>query len=219
MQPALDLAQTVLQTSTHGVGAELQPFAEQQFQRLDLWACVQSDQIDVDPETLLHVGGGEQVPHQFVDVDAVRARDQHDADRLGVIALVAQILEHRQFLGSHLIGDLLDDLGRRHLVRQRGDDHIAVLAGVDAAHAHRTIAGFVHADQIGTRGDDLGHRRVVRAAHVFAQIGRGGVRIVQQPDAGAQHFTQVVRRNVGGHADGNASGAVEQHMRHPRGQP
>jgi hypothetical protein len=35
-----------------------------------------------------------------------------------VIGLVAQVLDHRQLLGAHLLGDLLDDLGRRHLVRQ-----------------------------------------------------------------------------------------------------
>ena len=37
-------------------------------------------------------------------------------------------------------------------------------------------------------------------------------------DAGGGHLAQVVRRDVGGHADRDARGAVEQHVRQPRRQ-
>jgi hypothetical protein len=54
---------------------------------------------------------------------------------------------------------------------------------------------------------------------VFAQICDGGIRIVQQADAGADDFAQIVRRNIGGHTHRDAHRAVEQHVRQARGQP
>jgi len=54
---------------------------------------------------------------------------------------------------------------------------------------------------------------------VLAQIRDAGVRVVQQPHAGADHFIEVVRGHIGGHAHGDAGGAVEQQMRDARRQP
>ena len=42
--------------------------------------------------------------------------------------------------------------------------------------------------------------------------------IVDQRDAGVDHFAQIVRRNVGGHADRDAAGAVDQKIREFRRQ-
>jgi hypothetical protein len=39
-----------------------------------------------------------------------------------------------------------------------GDDDVAVFARVHRAHAHRAVAGLVHCEQFGARGDDLGAR-------------------------------------------------------------
>ena len=44
-----------------------------------------------------------------------------------VIRLVADVLDHGQLLLAHLLGDLLDDLVAGHLVRQLGDDDVAVV--------------------------------------------------------------------------------------------
>jgi hypothetical protein len=49
-----------------------------------------------------------------------------------VVGLVAQVGDHRQLLGLHLRGDLLQHLGPGDLVRQRGDDDVAVLDGYTA---------------------------------------------------------------------------------------
>ncbi len=136
-----------------------------------------------------------------------------------VVGLVAQVLDHRQLLGAHLRGDLLEDLGRADLVRQRGDDDVAVLALVHRAGAQRAAAGGVDREQLLARSDDLRRGRVIRPQHVLAQVGDTGIRIVQQADAGADHLAQVVRRDVGGHAHRDAHRAVQQHVRHPRRQP
>ena len=42
--------------------------------------------------------------------------------------------------------------------------------------------------------------------------------IVEQRDAGVRHLAQVVRRDVGRHADGDARAAVQQQVRHARRQ-
>ena len=43
-------------------------------------------------------------------------------------------------------------------------------------------------------------------------------RIVDQGDAGVDHLAQIVRRDVGRHADGDAAGAVDQQVRELRRQ-
>ncbi len=102
---------------------------------------------------------------------------------------------------------------------QGGDDDVVRLPLPDRACTDAAVPGLVHAHQVGGRRDDLGLGRVVRPAHVLAQVGRGGLRVVEQPYAGADHLGQVVRRDVGGHADRDAGGAVEQQVRQPRGHP
>ena len=44
----------------------------------------------------------------------------------------------------------------------------------------------------------------------------GRVGLVDQQDGGVDDFAQIVRRNVGGHADGDAAGAVDQQIRNAR---
>ncbi len=53
---------------------------------------------------------------------------------------------------------------------------------------------------------------------MLAQLLEGGLGLVEQAHAGAGHFAQVVRRHVGGHAHGDAGGAVEQDVRQARRQ-
>src|SRR3546814_6114519 len=81
MQAALDLAQPMAQAAAHGVDAKAQPFAEQQLEVLDLRPAIEADHIEVDPVALFQVGGGEQMPHQLLDINPVRARHQHQPHR------------------------------------------------------------------------------------------------------------------------------------------
>ena len=89
--------------------------------------AVEADHGEVDPVGALEVGGGEEVGHQALDVDPVRARRDHQAGRVLVIRLVAQVLDHRQLLRLHLGGDLRQHLAARDLIGERGDHHVAVL--------------------------------------------------------------------------------------------
>ncbi|MNI34019.1 hypothetical protein D3C73_879950 [compost metagenome] len=213
VQAALDLLQSVLQAAGDGAAAERQPLAEQRLQVLHLRTAVQPDHVEVDAVAALHVRGREQVAHQLLGVDAVGARHQHHAHRVGVVGLIADVFQPRQLLGAHLRGDLLDHLRRRHLERQRGDHHVVRFLGVGRTRTHAAVAGLVHVPQVVGRGDDLGVGRVVGALHVLAQVAHAGIRVVQQVQQRADDLVEVVRRHIGGHAHGDAGGAVQQQMR------
>ena len=61
--------------------------------------------------------------------------------------------------------------------------------------------------------DDPAAGRQVRPGHEPHQVVERGVRVGDQVPGGADHLDQVVRRHVGGHADGDAAGAVDQQVR------
>ncbi len=52
----------------------------------------------------------------------------------------------------------------------------------------------------------------VWAGHDLRQLGHAERRIVEIGDAGVDHLAKIVRRNVGGHADGDAAGAIDQQI-------
>jgi hypothetical protein len=65
---------------------------------------------------------------------------------------------------------------------------------------------------------DQGGGRKIRAGHIGHQVVDGQPGFVDQRHAGVDDLAQVVRRDVGGHADGNARRTVDQQVRHPRRQ-
>ncbi len=218
VQAVDDLVEAVIEPPDDRVHAETEPLPEQFAQVQHLRLAVDADDVQVDAVIPLEVGGGEQVVHQLLQVDAVGARHDDQAGRVLVVGFVAQVLDHRQFLGLHLLGDLLQHLGRRYLVGQGGDDDLAVFLFPDRAHLDRAGAGFVHLQQFVRGGDDFRVGREIRAPDVLAELGDGRLGLLQQPDAGGHHLAQVVRRNVGGHADRDADAAVQQHVGQPRRQ-
>ena len=62
--------------------------------------------------------------------------------------------------------------------------------------------------------DDAG-RGEVRTRDMLHQVLDAQVRVVDQRNAAVDHLGQVVRRDVGRHADGDAGGAVDQQIRDP----
>ena len=125
---------------------------------------------------------------------------------------------------AHQIGDPLDQLRLVDLIRNLGDDDrrpVALLAGLDRrprAHHDRAAAGRVRLHDAAAADDEAAGREV-RAGNQADQLpellaaGRASARrrsasrrcvfsISQmQP---SMHLAQVVRRDVGRHADGDA---------------
>ncbi len=133
-----------------------------------------------------------------------------------MVRLIAQVLHHRQLFCAHLRRDLLQHLGAGYLIRKLRDNHFAVFQFINGASAEGAIAALINLPQIAARRNDFGAAGEVRPLDVFADVAQCRVGIFQQMDACCDHFAQIVRRNIGGHAHGDAGAAIEQHVGHAR---
>jgi len=92
--------------------------------------------------------------------------------------------------------------------------------GVDpdlAAHHDRAAAEVIgRADALAPEDDAAG--REIRSRNDVDQLVDAQRRIVDQRHAGIDHLAEIVRRNIGRHADGDAAGAVDQQVRKLRRQ-
>ena len=79
------------------------------------------------------------------------------------------------------------------------------------AHDQRAAAELVAgADAVAAEDGAAG--REVRPRHVFHELRHGELGIVDQRAAGVDHLAEIVRRDVGRHADGDAARAVDQQV-------
>ena len=148
---------------------------------------------------------------------------QFDDDAVALaVALVADVGNALDALVAHQLGHLLDHRRLVHLVGNLGDDDgfavVAARLDVDAAaHDDRAAAGRIGAVDAGTAEHDAAGREIRpwNDLHQCRQIDR---RIVDQRDGAVEDFAQIVRRDVGRHADGDAAGAVDQQVRKARRQ-
>src|SRR5690606_27124394 len=105
-----------------------------------------------------------------------------------------------------------------HLVGQLGDDDgdtagLLVFLDVGAgAHVDAAAPGGVGLGDAARAVDDAGGREI-RARDVVHQLADGELGVVDERDAAVDDLAQVVRRNVGRHADGDARAAVDQQVR------
>ena len=102
------------------------------------------------------------------------------------------------------------------LVRQLGDDDLdgALLVLLDrrrGPHLHAAAAGAVGVDDPGP-AEDAGAGREVRPLDELHQVVGRGLRVVDQVDRGVDDLAEVVRRDVRGHADGDALAAVDEQV-------
>src|SRR5690606_9782521 len=173
----------------------------------------------VDAEHAFHLRLAVQVvEHHFRHFTL--AQLDNDAHAV-LVGLVTQLGNALDLLFLDQLGDLLDQPRLVHLVRNLGNDdgllattlHILDFCtgtGVDTA-----TAGAIRLHDAGATVDDAGGGEI-RALDVFHQLIDGQLAVLDQRQTAIDHFAQVVRRNVGGHADGNTGGTVDQQVRHPR---
>ena len=160
----------------------------------------------------------EVVQHDLGDGVAAQRDDQPAAD--AVAGLVGDLADALQAAVLDRLGDRLGQVVRVDLVRQLGADQLHPAAGVlldgdDGAHAHRAATGPVGVlDALAA--DDQAVGREVRALDPLHARGEGflglGVGVLEHPEDGGRDLAQVVRRHVGGHADGDAGRAVDQQV-------
>ncbi len=221
MQALSDFFQSKCQTIPDGLGAKGDPFRQQFDKAFHTGFTVQADDVHINPEGLFHFRGGEQVCHEGVPVHPVGAGHDNEADRVLVVGFVPEVRHHGQLFLVHLGGDLFQHLGRRHLVGQGVDDDVAVFQFKGGTHADDAFARSIDGGDFGFRCDDFGAGRVIRSQDVVANVINPGPGVVDQVNAGVDHFLDVVGRDIRGHTHGDAGGAVEQDVgkpcrQHPR---
>ena len=122
------------------------------------------------------------------------------------------------FFVLHQLGDLFEQVGLVHLVRQLGDDDglaAVLLVGLDRgarAHVHPSAAGAISLADTLDAGDDR-RGREIRTRDMLHQ--RLDVRfgLVDEREAGVDDLVQIVWRDVGRHANGDAGRTIDQQVR------
>ncbi len=133
------------------------------------------------------------------------------------VGLVAQIGNALDALVAHQFGHLLDHRRLVHLIGNFGDDDLLAVAThrLDrgaAAHDDRAAAGLIGRANAGATKDQRAGREI-RTRDDLHQLRQFDRRIVDQRDTAVDDFDEIVRRNVGRHADGDAACAVDQQVR------
>ena len=145
----------------------------------------------------------------------------HDPHALAV-GLVRQVGDAFQLAVGHQLGDLRHQVGLVHRVGELvDDDPLSPVGGflepVSSSHDDAAVAGGVsRLDAIGSHHDAA--RREVRALDEVHEVFRRRVRVVDQVVDAGGHLTEVMGRDVGGHSDRDAGGAVDEQVGDPGGQ-
>src|SRR5262245_29308180 len=212
MQAPHHLVQAELQAPHYRDRTKLQPLCQHLAQIFNLWSLVEANDIEVDAVGPLEISRGKQMRHKRGDVLTGGMQHQHQARRVLVIRLIPQVVEQWELFGPHLSSDLFQDFGARDLIRQSGDDNIAMVLLVTCAHTDGASAGLIEAYDFLTRRDDLRLSGKIRALDVGTQLFHRRPGMLQKMDTGVNHFPEIVRWDIRGHADRNTRGAVEQDM-------
>ena len=170
----------------------------------------------VDAEGNLQVGILVEVGEHPLGIDVTLELD-HGA-HAGSVTLIADVVDPAQrgfFLLAEL-EDLFQHGGFIDLVGNLGDDQ-QLAAGSPVLHMHAgaegqlAAAGFIAAaDLLVIHQDPAG--REVRAGEDLHEIIQGDIRVVHLREDGADRFPQVMGGDVGGQADRDAVGTVDQQV-------
>ena len=145
-----------------------------------------------------------------------------DDDARVLVGLVAEVADAVDFLFADEIGDAQHERVAVHVVGDLGDDDLLAAAlellGVGlAAHADDAAAG----GEVGLDARaavDVAAGREIRAGDVGDQLVEGDAGPVDDGTGGVDDLGEVVRRDVGRHADSDAGRAVHQQIRQRGGQ-
>ena len=221
VQPGFDLGQAVAGSTDQHLAAVVEEGDQGLLEVHHPGRAAGIQDVEVHAEAGLEVGELEQALHQDVGLDVAALGLEHQTDVFR--GLVAHVAQQRGLLVVDQLGQLLDQIGLLHLIRDLGDDDLVhplaqILLGPGGADADAATAGLVDAEQAGPRLDDDAAGGEVRALDVGHQGFDAAVGIVQQHEAGVDQLAGVVRRDRGGHADGDAGGAVGEQVGEAGGQ-
>ena len=215
----LGLLQVVLGAAADDFILKLDVLLDHLFQGHDLGHLVVDGQHD-DAHGVLQLGVLIQLVQDDLRV-GVLADVHHDAHSLAV-GLIVQSGDALDALVLDQIGHILDEPGLVDHIRDLRDDDLgaAVLGLFDGSAAPQgdlAAAGGVGGADAAAAHDDACSGEV-RAFDVLHQAGQVDVGVVDIGHAAVDDLAEVVGRDIGSHADGDALTAVDQQVREAAGQ-
>ena len=140
--------------------------------------------------------------------------DHHpDTGAAGFVANVGDALDPLVLGG---FGDLLDETGLADLEGNGGENDRTLVAAAfldDMARAHHDRPAAVLVGGAGTGlAEDQRSGREIGAGNDLDQLVDGDSGVVDIGKAGVDHLAEIVRRDIGGHADRDTAGAVDQQV-------
>ena len=209
------LAQFEYGTTRHDFAAMAQEGLEELLEAQQLRLAV-DNRDHVHAEGVLHLRHlVEVVQHHLGDFAALQFNDRAHA---GFVGLVAQVRNAFKFLVAHQLGNLDQQGGLVHLVGQLVDDDRLAAAFFERlemgarTHDHAATAGAITiANAIGTVNDAGGGK--IRGLDDIDQLFDIDMRVIQNGQTGIAHIGHIVRRDIGGHADGDTAGTIDQQIR------
>ena len=178
----------------------------------------------IGTESLLELGMLVQVVEHDLG-DRVTLEHEHQTLAGTAGGFVAHVGDALDFAVTHRFADGDDQTVRVDLIGQLGNHQahtpVDFLRVDHGTHGDQATAGAVRLfDALVAENSRSG--REVRPLDAFdervEQFFAARVRMVERPMYTVSHFAQVVRRDVGGHADGDAGGTVDQQVREAAGQ-
>ena len=170
---------------------------------------------EVHAEAGLHLGEAVQVVQHHLGRGLALQLD-HDPHPIAV-AFVPHVGDAFQGLGPDQFGDLLKQVVLVDLIRNFTDNKglpvaLHFLNEGFGPHHQAAAARFEGATDAAAAQDHAAGREI-RARHDPHQVIQSHVRVFDQRQGGIDDFGRVVRRDIGGHAHGDAIGAVDQQVR------
>ncbi len=214
VQPVRSLAAAELRTAPDDIDAVLEVDLEHLLESQGAGLAV-DQRHGIDAERALHRRALVELLEDRLGDEPVLDLDD-EVEPLVAVAEVLDVGDALELLGLDELLDRLDDLLGADVVGQLGDDD-ALASRRDALdacrgpHAERAVAGGVRvADAL--EPDDLATGGQVGAGdepHEVVEVGR---RMADEVAQRLDDLDEVVRRDVGRHADGDATGTVDQQV-------
>ena len=223
MHALLGLAQAVARAPDDHLDLVVDPVRDEAVERQRARHAV-DDREHVRAEVLLQLGVLVQVVQHDLG-DGIPLQHDHEPLAGAIRGLVADVGDAGDLALAGEVADLDRDVVGVDLVRQLGDHEAGAALDLldvdDGAHRDRSATGAVRVlDAAGA--EDLRAGREVGAGDAlherFEQLFARGVGVLERPQGTGRDLAEVVRRDVGGHADRDADRAVDEQVREPRRQ-
>ena len=202
-------------TSSRNVGEG----ADQVFE-VELLGLAADQRHHVAAERALQRGEAVQLVQHDIG-HGVALKLDHHAHALA-IGFVADVGDALDLLVAHIFGDLLDHRRLVHLIGNLGDDErLALLADGLVVHPpahHDRAAALVIGRADACLAEDHAAGRKVGTGHELGELIDRDGRIVEIGDACVDHLAEIMRRDVGRHADGDAPCPVDKKVGELRGK-